>query len=899
MSEELIQRGLLKKGIEMVEFEYFNTHSTTLKQYKENKIIPNKSYGEYEKRKPDGLLIDRRNKTNPRIIAVIEYKKPSDFQTDKQKKDAIEQCNDLCQVLNSSIGIITDGIVTFWINPKSNSLDNNYFDRTTNEARSYSFILKENKQILSKKFFLLEKNAKKYNELDDETRDTYDLINKILNDITPTNNILSKVGEIDPLYLATNVWQDIYVNTGKDPTKCLYNVVELFIFKFLSDLEVLQYPNNFNNLIEMYERGATNKEVLSHYARNCRQKIRTLFPKGIDNTTVINGTIFVDKDGNPVESQANLFKNSLFKYRDFGCLKHIKKEFKTKLFETFLKQSQDKSRLGQFFTPRKIVNAIVEMADIENAKFICDPFCGVGGFVLEPLQFSNLIKKEYSPKNNKINPKIKLLGYDKGNDEDDERTIILAKANMLIYLSDIVEKHPTLTDEYSKIINDSFKLLSKSNLGTLSEKFDKDENKPDLILSNPPYVKKGSGSLRKEIIEEGLEKDFINSGQGVEGLALKWILDNLQTKGKAFIIIPNSIMDNFGNKNIRDEIIKYCYINCIISLPVKTFFNTPKKTYILGITKKNSFDEKQTNPIFTYIVSNIGETLDSYRFEIPGKSDLEKAKDLFNQFKGSPNSFVSDDKRCKIISFNDFEKSDYWIIENWWSKREKINLGIQKEEKKASLEEYDNLMLELIESIKSSRDEIKTIEKEIKQFDFKEVDLLGDDGIFDAFLGNAKYTKTYIQNNLGEYPVYSGQTTNNGECGKTNSYDYEIEGLTWTIDGYPGRVFYRNEKFSMTTHCGLLVLKDKLKQNLSYEYLYYVLNNHLPNFAVGEGNKRLKKTHIERDVKPIKIPIKENGNFDLQKQIEIAEKYRKIENIKKILSIEYESLKNLNIDISR
>ena len=60
MSEELIQRRLTKKGIVIGEYEFYPTHSTTIKQYKQLGIIPRNNYGVYEKRKPDGLFIDRR-----------------------------------------------------------------------------------------------------------------------------------------------------------------------------------------------------------------------------------------------------------------------------------------------------------------------------------------------------------------------------------------------------------------------------------------------------------------------------------------------------------------------------------------------------------------------------------------------------------------------------------------------------------------------------------------------------------------------------------------------------------------------------------------------------------------------------------------------------------------------
>lgn len=58
-SEELGSRGLSKKGFQFGEFEFFPTHSTTVKQYKQAGIISKRNYGDYEKRKPDGLLVNR------------------------------------------------------------------------------------------------------------------------------------------------------------------------------------------------------------------------------------------------------------------------------------------------------------------------------------------------------------------------------------------------------------------------------------------------------------------------------------------------------------------------------------------------------------------------------------------------------------------------------------------------------------------------------------------------------------------------------------------------------------------------------------------------------------------------------------------------------------------------
>lgn len=714
MSEELIKRKLMSSGRKIWNYEYYDIGDTTLEQLKAKGIVPRKNYGKYKKRKPDGLLVNRLNKKDPQIIVCIEYKTPSEFRSEDQKKEAIQQCNDLCQVLDSRIGVITDGQVTFWINPKQYNKENNYIDKTTKAKRSYSFIRNEDKKDLSEAFIIQNEPETNLEKLDDDTKNTLDYVERTISCINENNSELRQTEEVDPLPLARSVWQDIYINTGKDPTKCLYNVVELFIFKFLSDLGVLKYPNDFKTLIVMNKKGNDAKDILEYYARNSRKKIRELFPAGKDNTTIINGTIFVTSNGDPVASQSHLFVNSLKKYNEFVSLKNVKKEFKTKLFETFLKQSKDKSRLGQFFTPRKVVSAIVEMSDVESlsqgARF-CDPFCGVGGFICESLH-KTIRKNDFIPKNGKIKPKITYSGFDKGSDDEEERTIILAKTNMLIYLSEILEKYPNLTHEFSKTFNEIFHLLTESNLGTLKEIIEDEDEKFDLILTNPPYITSGVTSIKSELTAEGLDNFYTSGGKGVDGLALEWIIRSLKKGGKAFIIIPDGILNTSQNKSLRKFLISECFLNCLISLPIKTFFNTPKKTYILGITKKNAGVDSQNFPVFTYLVSNIGETLDVNRFETKGKSDLEKAKDLYNSFKGNPNHFPIQeigDVRCKLQPIDRFIKEKIWDIDKWWTKNERIEIGVLKEEDRLTVKEFRDKLDEFISKVKDYKKLLENI----------------------------------------------------------------------------------------------------------------------------------------------------------------------------------------------
>ncbi len=897
MSEELIKRGLEESGIKICDYEYYIIGETTLKQLANAKIIPSKDYSKYNSNKPDGLILDKRNTSNIRIIASIEYKKPSDFRSKKQQQKAIEQCNTMCQILGANIGIITDNQITFWINPKQESKDNFYLDEK-GIKRSYTLIRNEDKKDLSEKFIIQKVNQKDFQKLEEDTKNTLEFIERILSCINNDNSYLLLTDEVDPLPLANSVWQDIYINTGQQPEKCLYNVVELFIFKYLSDLGVLKRPNNFKFLLEMYKDN-DNKEVLSYYAKNCRKKIKELFPSGEDGTTIINGTIFVDSNGDAVSSQANLFKNSLIKYNKFGSLNKVKKEFKTKLFETFLKQSKDKKKLGQFFTPRKVVKAIVDMSNVEElpdgARF-CDPFCGVGGFICESLHKTKR-KLDFIPIGNKIIPKIIYHGFDKGADDEQQRTIILAKANMLIYLSDIMEKNPTLTKEFAHIFNSIFHLFTDSNLGTLNKILKSEDDKYDLILTNPPYISSGKKSISDEIIEQNLEREYTKGGKGVEGLALEWIIRSLKKNGKAFIIIPLSILNVDQNNILRQFILQECYLNCIISLPPKTFFTTPQKTFILGITKKNNTRDSQNFPVFTYLVNNIGESLDVDRFETEGKSDLEKAKDLFNLYKGSPSNFPIEeigDKRCKLQELNKFNGS--WDIDTFWNDNEKISLGLKKEKIYLSLNEISKKMEELQSVISKDIIQINNLDSR-KKLKFSKKNI-GD--IFEFPETNSKITKAYCNKHKGSIPVYASSKNEYSTLGLIKddipNVKYYKNCLSWNRNGSVGYVFLRNHKFATNEDHRAMVVKKEYKDILCLEYLKFEIEKQL--FL--NGFSYINKCGVDK-IKPIMIdiPIDENDKFSKELQFSLFKKVKKVTDMKENLKNIKKNVEEINLKLKQ
>lgn len=188
------------------------------------------------------------------------------------------------------------------------------------------------------------------------------------------------------------------------------------------------------------------------------------------------------------------------------------------------------------------------------------------------------------------------------------------------------------------------------------------------------------------------------------------------------------------------------------------------------------------------------------------------------------------------------------------------------------------------------------MELKIKLIENYPTEKLSISRLFNPEKGFAKYTHNYIRNHKGEYPVYSSQTENEGVIGRIDTYDYDTECLTWTTDGiHAGTVFYRKGKFSMTTHCGALILKEEFKEKIDLKYILFQLETCLKEYATGEGNKRVT-VELIKDV-PIRIPINNKKDYDLIKQREITAKNIKIDTARRGLRKDFEQIVKSKIDI--
>lgn len=167
--------------------------------------------------------------------------------------------------------------------------------------------------------------------------------------------------------------------------------------------------------------------------------------------------------------------------------------------------------------------------------------------------------------------------------------------------------------------------------------------------------------------------------------------------------------------------------------------------------------------------------------------------------------------------------------------------------------------------------------------------------------GDMKLSKPYCKDHIGAYPVYSGSTSRE-VFGNIDNYKYDGDYLTWVIDGLAGYVMKLSGQFSITCHRGILIPTKECK-NIDLLYVKYMIEPIFRKRArgrIGINGKNeytaLKPTHIVNYNDSIVIPVDANGQFDLDKQQELARKYATIETIKENICKQIHELTNIVVN---
>ena len=116
-----------------------------------------------------------------------------------------------------------------------------------------------------------------------------------------------------------------------------------------------------------------------------------------------------------------------------------------------------------------------------------------------------------------------------------------------------------------------------------------------------------------------------------------------------------------------------------------------------------------------YSIDYLRETLDVYRFDTPDDNDLKDAVDNYNLWRNSNPSIIQEviekrsSGRFKALNIQDFDPDNSWIIENWWSEEEKVSIGLKKEIKRQTIDDFINLISETEDLMQGIKGELECL----------------------------------------------------------------------------------------------------------------------------------------------------------------------------------------------
>lgn len=228
-------------------------------------------------------------------------------------------------------------------------------------------------------------------------------------------------------------------------------------------------------------------------------------------------------------------------------------DVKGAIYESILeKNGQDKkSGAGQYFTPRPLIQAMVDCIKPKIGETVCDPACGTGGFLLAAY---DCMKQQSQDKDKRefLNNKA-LHGVD-------NTPLVVTLASMNLYL------HGIGTDRSPIACEDS---LEKEP-----------DTLVDVILANPPFGTRPAGSVDIN------RPDFYVETKNNQLNFLQHMMLMLKTGGRAAVVLPDNVLFEGGaGETIRKKLLSDFNLHTILRLPTGIFYAQGVKANVLFFTK--------------------------------------------------------------------------------------------------------------------------------------------------------------------------------------------------------------------------------------------------------------------------------------------------------------------------
>jgi type I restriction enzyme M protein len=292
------------------------------------------------------------------------------------------------------------------------------------------------------------------------------------------------------------------------------------------------------------------------------------------------------------------------------------------VYETFLTGTL-RGDLGQYLTPRQIIEFMVDIAEIQPGDRVLDLACGSGGFLIRAFQrIRKRIRSMHLPDEEKQQLEAKLVSDDLWGVEINPRLATLCRINLILH-----------GDGYEHIytgdsIRESHFENTEGRRVDLKEIERGDQPKFDVILMNPPFNLPYEDGTVLNRYELGRGK----GSQGSDYLMLERALRLLKDTGRLLIVMPHGVASGSSDKDIREFVKSQSHLHSCTSLPVgafKSFGGSNARTAILHLAKK------PTKERFLAQAEAVGYDVTSKHYREIMANDLPDILDTYEEFQAS------------------------------------------------------------------------------------------------------------------------------------------------------------------------------------------------------------------------------------------------------------------------
>lgn len=259
-------------------------------------------------------------------------------------------------------------------------------------------------------------------------------------------------------------------------------------------------------------------------------------------------------------------------------------DVKGEIYETLLQKNAENSGAGQYFTPRPVIQAMVECINPVLGETIADPSCGTGGFFLGALNHireHNNISEDYG----------NFLKFETFHGwEIEKATARLCLMNLYLHGIGDLQKTPDIQ------VSDSLN----------PQKVNKEVPNVKIVLANPPFGKSSSDiptTDENQAKKDGyfLRKDFWVTTSNKQLAFLQHIVSMLEEDGRAAVVLPDNVLFEGGaGEIIRRKLLKETNLHTILRLPTGIFYAQGVKSNVLFFEKRKKSKEIGTKEVWFY-----------------------------------------------------------------------------------------------------------------------------------------------------------------------------------------------------------------------------------------------------------------------------------------------------------